>query len=236
MPGLLRSAERQIRRDILLILLAFVSIGIAVYELLDPDVSTSFTPLDAIDLAIVAVFILDFVVELRRAPDRRAYLKAHWWELPALIPITPGMVASLEGIGLVRGLRLVRAARLIRLVRLVGVAGRIRNATRFVARVADRAQLLKIAIAGAFVVLLGAGLIYVIERDVNPNVATLGGAFWFSLNIVTNVAYLDFQPATSWGYVVAGILEVSGMGFIGIFAGSLASAILSEPNAAEDVE
>lgn len=234
--GLLRSAEAQVRRDIVLAVLALISIGIAVYELLDPEVSTEFTPLDALDLLIVVVFIVDFIAEVRRAPDRRAYLRKHWWELPALVPITPGMIAQLEGIGLVRGLRLVRVARVIRLLRLIGIASRVRNSARYVGRVADRAHLLKIVTAGALIVMLGAGGMFILERHVNPGVSTLGGALWFSLNMVTNVAYLDFQPVTPWGYLIAAALEISGIGFIGIFAGSLASAIIQEPTSDGDLE
>ena len=41
----------------------------------------------------------------------------------------------------------------------------------------------------------------------------------------TNVAYVDFQPATLAGKIVAAILEMSGIGSIGLFTASLAKAI-----------
>ena len=47
--------------------------------------------------------------------------------------------------------------------------------------------------------------------------------------MVTNVAYVDFQPATLGGRVLAGILQVWGIGFIGIFAATLTDALLTEP-------
>ena len=47
--------------------------------------------------------------------------------------------------------------------------------------------------------------------------------------MVTNFAYLDFQPATTGGRVLAGILQVCGIAFIGIFTASLAGAIVRDP-------
>lgn len=44
----------------------------------------------------------------------------------------------------------------------------------------------------------------------------------------TNVAYVDFQPVTGAGRIVAGILQILGIAFIGIFVGSMANAIMQE--------
>ena len=66
------------------------------------------TWLDYVDLAIVGVFITDFILAARRAGGFRRILAERWWELPSMIPITGGMVAGLDGISLVRGVRLLR--------------------------------------------------------------------------------------------------------------------------------
>ena len=50
----------------------------------------------------------------------------------------------------------------------------------------------------------------------------------------TNVAYVDFQPATTSGRVLAAVLQVCGIAFIGVFAASLAGAIVREPPEDED--
>jgi hypothetical protein len=54
-----------------------------------------------------------------------------------------------------------------------------------------------------------------------------------SLALVTNVAYLDFQPVTLAGRMLAGILQLCGIAFIGVFTASLAGAIVREPGPQE---
>lgn len=59
---------------------------------------------------------------------------------------------------------------------------------------------------GAIVVVVGTLLAHALGSRANPEMATYGQALWFSFNMFTNVAYLDFQPATIGGRIVAGIL------------------------------
>lgn len=220
------SARRQLRHDLAISALALVSVGIGLYELARPD--PRFSPLDALDLAIVAVFLVDFVRHARRSGDARRYVRGHWWELPSLVPVTGGLVEGLGGISVIRGVRLLRLARAVRLLRILGVAARLRRVRRYLGRVAKRARVATIGAAGALVVALGALAATLVEAS-NPRLATWGDALWWSLNVFTTVAYVDHQPATGGGRVLAGLLMVAGVAFIGVFTASLANAILKEP-------
>jgi hypothetical protein len=55
-----------------------------------------------------------------------------------------------------------------------------------------------------------------------------------ALNMVTNVAYLDFQPITGIGRIIAGFLQMLGIAFIGIFTASMANAIIKETNESDE--
>lgn len=227
MPPAPRPRNRQLVRDIGLSVLAIVSVSIGIYQVSHEPV-TRITLLDGIDLAIVGIFWIDFVTEIRRWGSAREYVRTHWWELPSLIPAIPALVVAIPAVAL------LRVVRLLRLVRVVGVILRLRPAGSLLVQVARRARLDIIFSVAAGVVAAGTLLAYAVESGANPRMATWGDALWFALNMFTNVAYLDFQPATAGGRLVAAILQLCGIAFIGIFTASLASAIIREgPEARE---
>ena len=221
MPHEQRSDGRQLARDLVISVLALASVGIGL-SLLSEEDNRGFTWLEAIDLLIVAIFWIDFVIEIRRSGNARAYLKSHWWELPSLIPTTPALLDAFPGFAF------LRVVRLLRLFRIVGVIMRLRPAGAFVVRVARDARLGVIFGIGAIVVFLGTLLAHGLEARVNPSMESWGQCTWFAFNLVTNVAYLDFQPVTLGGRVLAAILQICGIAFIGIFTASLAVALVRE--------
>ena len=224
--AVVRSQNAQLMRDIALSALAIVSVAIGIYSMTHEPESTAMTPLDWVDLGIVAVFWIDFVLESRRWGTRR-YVRSHWWEVPSLIPAIPALVAVFPATALLRALRLLR------LIRVVSVVMRLRPAGAYLVRLARRAHLDKIFGVALGMMLLSAFLAYALESRENPDMATWGQALWFSVNMFTNVAYLDFQPVTVGGRILAGILQLFGIAFIGIFTASLAGAIVREDPDAE---
>lgn len=218
-----RPEQSQLVRDLVLVALALVSVVIGFYQLsLEP--TAGITWLDGLDLAIVAAFWIDFVREARRIGARR-YVRTHWWELPSLIPAIPALVTAFPPIAI------VRIVRVLRLARVIGVLLRLRPVGAYVVRLARRARIDVILAVGALVTLLGTFLAHVTESRTNPDMASYGQAAWFVFNMFTNVAYLDFQPVTLAGRVLAGVLQLSGIAFIGVFTASLAGAIVREPPA-----
>jgi len=219
--------RRQLKIDLWMSGLALVSISIGLYELGSARPATGMTSLDWLDLGIVGVFIGEFVLAVRRE-GLRSVLRHRWWEMPSLIPITGGMVACLEGVAIVRGVRLLRLVRVVRLLRVFSVALRFRRVIDFIFRVYHRSQAGALFGAATVIVLLGSVSAFAAESRVNPHFAAFQDSVWWALNMFTNVAYVDFQPVTGIGRVVAGILQVLGIAFIGIFAGSMANAIMQE--------
>jgi voltage-gated potassium channel len=220
---------RQLKTDLLMSGLALISIGIGLYEIGSPRTEAGMTGLDWLDLGIVGLFLLDFAWAVHRG-GWRPTVRQRWWELPSLIPITGGMVASLDGIAVVRGVRLLRLVRVVRLLRVFSVALRFRRVTHFILRVYQRSQAGALFAAATVIVLLGAVSAFAAESRDNSRFAAFQDSIWWALNMFTNVAYVDFQPVTGLGRIVAGILQILGIAFIGIFAGSMANAIMQESN------
>lgn len=218
----------QLKSDLWMSVLAVVSIVIGLYQMARPPAAPGMTSLDYLDLGIVVVFIAEFVLSVRRAGSLRKVLRERWWELPSMIPVTGGMIAGLDGVSLVRGVRLLRLVRVVRLLRVVSVAMRLRRHVHFVAGVYRRSQAGALLTGAAILVLLGSVAIFAVESHCNHRFAAFSDSLWWSLNMFTNVAYVDFQPATGAGRVVSGLLQVLGIAFIGTFAGSMANAIMQQ--------
>ncbi len=229
-----RQAERQLRKDLWISALAIVSVGIGLYDLARPRTSTAWRWYDVLDLLIVFVFIVDFIVSAARSGNWKRYTRKHWYELPALIPLTGNMAVGSEVIPLLRGLRLIRLVRVLRLLRIVGTLGRMRKFWKTAARIFRRAHIARLAIFGLVMVTLGAALAWLFEGSVNQRMGNPSDALWWSLNMFTNVAYVDFQPVTAVGRMIAAVLEISGIGFIGLFTASLASAIVTDKEEEKD--
>jgi voltage-gated potassium channel len=81
-----------------------------------------------------------------------------------------------------------------------------------------------IAIATIVVAVLGAVMMRVLDPDEFP---TSGSGMWFALQTVTTVGYGDHVPADTEGKVVAGLVMVTGIGFLSVVTASI-SAIFVE--------
>ena len=81
--------------------------------------------------------------------------------------------------------------------------------------------LIRITILSIAIVLCAAVGAYIFEGDMS-----LSDALWWSLVTVTTVGYGDITPASLGGKVFGGILMVLGIGFIGLFTGTLAATFV----------
>lgn len=229
-----RHAERQIRKDLFISGLALVSVAIGLYDLNRGRTGTGFTWYDILDLVIVAIFIVDFIWSAIGSGDWKAYIRKYWYEIPSMLPITGNMIVGAEAIPLLRSLRLVRLLRVIRLMRVIGAATRLRNFWRTAFRIARRAHLTSMLAFALMVIAAGAGVAWIVEAEVNSNFANFGDTLWWAVNMFTNVAYVEFHPATLGGRMIAMVLEFTGIGFIGLFTASLAGALLTDKEEEEE--
>ena len=74
--------------------------------------------------------------------------------------------------------------------------------------------------------IVGATLLYVVERDVQPEAfGSIPRAMWWAIATLTTVGYGDVYPATTLGKFLAGLVALSGIGLVAMPAGILASAL-----------
>jgi voltage-gated potassium channel len=226
------SATREFKHEIWITLLALLSVGIAIYQISEPVSEPRFTTLDAVDLVIVLIFAGDMVVQALR--DKRgpwSYLLRNWWLLPSLIPSCANLLVGFKGLSLARGIRLVAIVRAMRMFRVLGILPRLHGAVVFLVWVAREARLGSLFGVSALVVVFGALMALASEHSVNARLTTFPDALWWSFNMCSNVAYVDFQPQTTGGRILAAILQLYGIAFIGVFTASLTGVIIKEKKA-----
>jgi voltage-gated potassium channel len=155
------------------------------------------------------VFVADLVVHMRLI---RRYLKSGQGIFDLVVVLLTAPWFLIPGLGDARFLALARLARLVRIIR----AGR-GSLRRLVS------QLGQVGLVAVGLILTCAYVAYSVEHPVNKGFATFGDSVWWATVTITTVGYGDIVPTTTTGRITAVVLMFSGLGVLGVLAGSLAS-------------
>lgn len=153
------------------------------------------------------VFALDLVVRIVLDDDRRAFLRAHWFEVVAVaIPFFRiGMVVYV-------------------FIRLASHRGRL------VKRVQVYAAYLTV-----LVVIFGAVLVLSAERDYpGSSIHTYGEAVWWALVTITTVGFGDYVPVSPTGRVIATVMLLNGVVLISVLTAVIAARFVQDPDQGEN--
>lgn len=205
-----------------LILYSALSMGI---ETLPELPGWARTMLAASEIAVVAVFTVEYVLRLATSPAPGGYARSFFGivDLLAIAPFYLGLVFA--GLGV--DLRAIRALRLLRLVRLLKLARYTSAIDRFAA--AWRAVKEEVAVFGAaaiIVLYVCALVIWQFEHEAQPEAfASVLDAMWWAAVTLTTVGYGDVYPVTPVGRIFTVLMLFVALGIIAIPTGLVASAL-----------
>ena len=166
------------------------------------------------------VFVVDLVMQRRIVPD---YLRRPRGRIDLGIVLMTFPYYLIPGIS--GGAAILLLARLTRVVRVLLATAGLR---RFAARLG------KIALVAGGVVVIGSLAAYHAEHATNKEFATFGDALWWGIVTLTTVGYGDIVPITTAGRFAGVAIMFTGVGVLGVLAGSLAELFhLDEPSAPE---
>ena len=166
------------------------------------------------DNAICLLFALDFMLSLKRAPEKWRYLRTWGWvDLASSIP----MVSAF------RWGRLARVARIFRVLRGVRAA---KMAAQLVLRHRAENTFLAATLVAFLLITVASISVLQFEAGAQPNITTAEDAIWWAFATITTVGYGDSYPVTTEGRFVAIILMSAGVALFGTFSGFLASWFL----------
>lgn len=194
----------------MLVLSVYALALVAVQLLIDVDAEVA-RVLDYSDVAVCALFFVDFAISLYSAPDRWKYLRTWGWvDLLSSIPV---LDAARWG----RFARILRAVRILRGIRAT--------------KVLTGALMWQRAENGALAAILAAIVLATICSVAILHVETLPGstirsapdAAWWAISTMTTVGYGDVVPVTPAGKAIAAVLMVAGVALFTTFSGFLAS-------------
>jgi len=192
--------------------IAYVGIGFAG----DAATGAARTYLEAVDLGLTVIFVAEFASRFAATFDRAAYLRGHWIDLFALIPVARG----------------VRVLRLLRLLRLVRAFAGLYRALQHFERMARHRGLAWLFVAWLAVMVICSAFLYTAEVGVNAAVASPFDALWWGIVTLTTVGYGDVTPVTPEGKVAASVLMLLGIGLFSAITATLTSFMLTTGDSA----
>lgn len=197
--------------------------------------------LERLDRVVLYLFALEVTTRILtyRPPELEVFKKPPFGRLRTEIgarvrfALTPLMLIDIVTVlALVPALRGLRVLRLLRLLR-TGHLFRYSNPFYGITRAFEEDRLLftfAFSVLGAETLLGGLSL-FLVERQWNPNINTVGDSLWWGLVTITTVGFGDITPVTTLGRFIGGAMMVGGMFTLAMFAGivghSLLHAVLS---------
>ena len=171
--------------------------------------------LDILDVVVCAVFMADFLLQLKTAKSKWGYLKWGWIDLLSSIPSLPF-------------LRIGRLARFIRILRLLRGIRSVRVIVTHLFENRARGRFTSIGLITFVLILFSSIAVLTVETEPGATIRTAEDALWWSLATITTVGYGDLYPKSTWGHIVAAILMVAGVALFSTFTATIASVFLQQ--------
>jgi voltage-gated potassium channel len=175
-----------------------------------PIDSTAKNLCTAVNYGTWALFALDYVYQIKLAPNNLKFLRTHLFEL--LIVILP----------------FFRPLRALRAITFTAQAS-VRSKKAFI-------KSIPLVMTGAtilMIIIMGAAILDIERNAPGANIKTPMDALWWGLVTVTTIGYGDKFPVTTEGRLVAGVLIIFGIALISTLTGAFAAWVLDESEQGE---
>ncbi|MGR6832413.1 potassium channel family protein [Aliivibrio wodanis] len=195
------------------LILSFLSLIVISSLLFVPLDHASRTMLITLDTIICALFLFQLSLDLFRSKHRLQYLKEHWIDFVASIPI----------------IEPIRYARIFHILRIFRLLRSSQSVLKQIQSNRKEATIASILVLMVTLISLGSVFMLMFEGS-NPdaNIHTAGDAIWWAFVTISTVGYGDHYPVTVAGKVLAVLIILSGVGIFGMISG-LITSIITEP-------
>jgi len=197
--------------DIVIIVLNLIAVSIFVLHTYDLS-SAQQEMLWRLEIAVVAVFIMEYALRLYGAPDRGKHLKDAYSmiDLAAILPTLIIMVlpasAFVYDIRFIQILRVLTVFRIFRFLRFVSKSHML-----FGTISQGKINIARLVFSIIIFFFVYSGIFYFVESPLNPKVNNFGDAFYFIVVAVSTVGFGDIVPVTGIGKLVTVVMIISGI-------------------------
>jgi voltage-gated potassium channel len=180
--------------------------------------------LDAIDLGVLWIFVVEYLLRLGSAERKLRYLFS-LYGLIDLVAILPLLLGAAD----IHFIRVFRWFRILRLVRFVGgktIFGYVSSE--------DSAIVTRILFTLFVIIFVYSGLIYQVEHLKNPQAfGTFLDAVYFSIATMTTVGFGDVTPTSEIGRLLTVLMILTGIALIPWQLGDLIKRLIKTVNQVE---
>ncbi|WP_253200725.1 potassium channel family protein [Clostridium sp. CF012] len=196
--------------EILMALLALVVVAILIVELsynLPQNITIIFSIIDNI---VLGIFAIDYFTRLFLAKDKVKFFKSNIIDLISIIPFNSAF----------QSIRILRLSKLLKFTKIFRSGVLILKFRKYMDKFLKTNNFNYIIWITLFTLIIGAIGIHFVEG------ITFGNALWWSFVTITTVGYGDISPQTSIGRIIAGIIMLTGIGFLGMLTATIATFFL----------
>jgi voltage-gated potassium channel len=202
-------------------IMALFSVVITIILILQLTMDLSYKTeklLVAIDFIIWIIFVIDYVVRLYKSRNKKKFIKRNLIELISIIPLY-SIFRVFKTLKILEISRLARLSELSQVLRVLAIMKRTNNNLSEFMKTNNFDRAISIAM---IIIFVGSVIMSYVEQ------ISIGDALWWSIVTVTTVGYGDISPQTAIGRIVASVLMIMGIGFIGSLTSTLSTYFIKK--------
>ncbi|WP_413627188.1 ion channel [Fructilactobacillus vespulae] len=203
--------------EFIIILLALISIAMVILDF-SKMINIEKHPFSIIDQSIWLIFILDYGIGFILSKNKKDFITHHIFDLLAIIPVN-SVFTIFKAFRITKLLKLNKLMKLSKLLRFIGVAGKLNRRIEKFLKTNGFIYILLVVIS----ILVVASLLFSLSENIS-----FDKSLWWSITTSTTVGYGDISPVTKIGKLIAIVLMLVGISFVGILTSTFTAYFTHE--------